>query len=920
MPSLFPDAIDTTTSLPDRATGDLIPTTDNNDKNAAIIQLETKVGVGAAAAADATTGHSLKKKSDGTTGWEGTTKADVGLGSVPNTDATKRANHTGTQTANTISNFQATVSANDDVSANTAVRHDHDNKEVLDATTASFTTADESKLDGIAAQATKNATDAQLRSRSTHTGSQAASTISDFQTAVSANSDVAASKAASHSHNNKAILDGTTASYTESKDSKLSSLQDGATANDTDANLKNRANHTGTQTASTISNFNTAADARITAQKGQNNGLATLDGSGKVPSSQLPSAVSEVLEFDDTDAFPSTGSTGTIYVARDTNRVYRWDGSAYTELSPGPDSSDDVPEGDANLYFSDELVEANSDVAANTAARHSHTNKSVLDSTTASFTTALKNKVDGIAAGAEVNVQADFNESNSSSDAFIKNKPTLGSAAAASTTDFATAEQGALAESAIQPDELGELAAKDKVAVADIDATGTPSSTTYYKGDGSWAEIEVGDSLPDQAGNSGKWLTTDGADPSWAELPGGGDMVRATYDPNSVAADAFDMDNMVEGDTNKILSPSERSKLADIEADAQKNVPSDWNASSGDARILNKPALFDGDYDSLSNKPTLGSASSADTADFATATQGGLAASAVQPEDLATVATSGSYDDLTNRPSIPSAQVQSDWDATSGLGQILNKPTLGTAAAADLDTDATLAADSDTKVPSQKAIKAYVAANAGGGEGGTAYQNRLFNHFQFDGLKRSDGGLLVDSSKSVTYSPNYGMGFQGENSGDYAQWDLYPGSRSGISYSNKFSMAFDFALTYGLGSGVKMSLGLLSSHTTASIKNAKGVGCYTVFENMFYAHNGNGSSTTKTDIKASLTQAYQSENVAMVYNPGVNVKYYMKGVLAATHTNNLPTGVFPDGVTVRIERGDGNPGSYVATYIFEGEY
>lgn len=37
----------------------------------------------------------------------------------------------------------------------------------------------------------------------------------------------------------------------------------------------------------------------------------------------------------------------------------------------------------------------------------------------------LKNKVNGIASGAEVNVQADWNESDSSSDAFIKNKPTI---------------------------------------------------------------------------------------------------------------------------------------------------------------------------------------------------------------------------------------------------------------------------------------------------------------------------------------------------------------------------------------------------------------------------------------------------------------------------------------------------------------
>lgn len=55
---------------------------------------------------------------------------------------------------------------------------------------------------------------------------------------------------------------------------------------------------------------------------------------------------------------------------------------------------------------------------------HSHSNKAILDATTASFTTALKSKLDGIAAGAEANVQSDWNILDSSSDAFIKNKPT----------------------------------------------------------------------------------------------------------------------------------------------------------------------------------------------------------------------------------------------------------------------------------------------------------------------------------------------------------------------------------------------------------------------------------------------------------------------------------------------------------------
>lgn len=64
-----------------------------------------------------------------------------------------------------------------------------------------------------------------------------------------------------------------------------------------------------------------------------------------------------------------------------------------------------------------------------------------------------------------------------------------------------------------------------------------------------------------------------------------------------------------------------------------RQTPVDWNASTGDYQILNKPTL-------------------------------------------ATVATTGDYNDLSNLPTIPAAQVNSDWNAVSGVAQILNKPTI----------------------------------------------------------------------------------------------------------------------------------------------------------------------------------------------------------------------------------------------------
>ncbi len=66
---------------------------------------------------------------------------------------------------------------------------------VLSGTTASFTTAQETKLAGVAPLATANATDAALRDRASHTGSQTAATISDLAAAVAGNAAVTANTA-----------------------------------------------------------------------------------------------------------------------------------------------------------------------------------------------------------------------------------------------------------------------------------------------------------------------------------------------------------------------------------------------------------------------------------------------------------------------------------------------------------------------------------------------------------------------------------------------------------------------------------------------------------------------------------------------------------------------------------------------------
>lgn len=139
---------------------------------------------------------------------------------------------------------------------------------------------------------------------------------------------------------------------------KLDGIATGATANASDAQLRDRATHTGTQAISTVSGLQTALDGKLaTSARGVANGVASLDANGLIPPMQLPSYVDDVLEYAATSNFPATGETGKIYIAingasaADPTKQYRWTGTAYSEITSSPGSTDAVPEGSGNLYF-----------------------------------------------------------------------------------------------------------------------------------------------------------------------------------------------------------------------------------------------------------------------------------------------------------------------------------------------------------------------------------------------------------------------------------------------------------------------------------------------------------------------------------------------------------------------------------------
>ncbi|GAU79500.1 hypothetical protein [Fusibacter sp. 3D3] len=68
-----------------------------------------------------------------------------------------------------------------------------------------------------------------------------------------------------------------------------------------------------------MANINVQLKHRNGSKKGVANGYASLDSAGKVPSTQLPSYVDDVLEYTTLAEFPALGESGKIYVAQDEN-------------------------------------------------------------------------------------------------------------------------------------------------------------------------------------------------------------------------------------------------------------------------------------------------------------------------------------------------------------------------------------------------------------------------------------------------------------------------------------------------------------------------------------------------------------------------------------------------------------------------
>lgn len=166
-----------------------------------------------------------------------------------------------------------------------------------------------------------------------------------------------------------------------------------------------------------------------TANKNQANGYVGLDGSAKISSTYLPSYVDDVVEAANFAALPGTGETGKIYVALDTNKTYRWSGSAYVEISPSPGTTDSLTEGSTNLYFT--TTRARDSFSAGTGISIS---SGVISNTQTAFDPASPGAIGGTTAstGAFTTVSASTTGTNGALN--ITYNPATASGAAVQTT------------------------------------------------------------------------------------------------------------------------------------------------------------------------------------------------------------------------------------------------------------------------------------------------------------------------------------------------------------------------------------------------------------------------------------------------------------------------------------------------------
>lgn len=342
--------------------------------------------------------------------------------------------------------------------------------------------------------------------------------------------------------------------------------------------------------------------AIATSAKGIANGVVPLNASGIIDATYLPSYVDDVLEYSSKSKFPTAGETGKIYVdtSAEENNTYRWSGSTYILIAKNTNTTYEISKKGSTITLtgSDGSTTAitDSDTTYNTATTAIDGLMSSLD----------KDKLDGIAAGAQVNQNAFSN--------VIVGSTTI---AADSTTDSI-----ALAGSNVT---LTPDATNDKITIGITktnvtDALGyTPptTNTTYSTGTTSAAGLTKL--------YTGTGTNTDGTMTQSAINTALSGKANSSHTHDDRYYTETEIDNKL---ANKIDNTSDGLNAAINKLSVGTSTPTDNDyyvcqyAGGGTSTTTYHRRALSSLWDWIKGK-------------------------------LATVATSGSYNDLTNKPTIP---------------------------------------------------------------------------------------------------------------------------------------------------------------------------------------------------------------------------------------------------------------------------
>ena len=301
-------------------------------------------------------------------------------------------------------------------------------------------------------------------------------------------------------------------------------------------------------------------------------------------------------------------------------------------------------------------------------------------SVTNPFTSIDETKLDGIEAGAQENVQSDWTETDTSDDAYIKNKPDIPS-------NYLTGiDQG-----------TGITVTDGDTVTPNVAVTNPFTQNDEDKLDG----IEAGAEVNIQS----DWNATAGASfiKNKPTIPQGsvtgidaGTGITVTDDDTATP----------EVSVTNPFTTSDEAKLDGIESGAEVNVQADWNetSSASDAFIKNKPTLG------------TGSVTGIDAGTGITVSDNNTATPEVSVTNPFTDADETKLDGIAAGAEV---NVQSDWDASSGDSFIKNKPTIPTVPSdTQIGSKAFKNPPSDLSNTEKQEVRTAIGAGTGSGGGG----------------------------------------------------------------------------------------------------------------------------------------------------------------------------------------------------------